>query len=520
MTVISQQSVVLDSQNKLRNADRLARDWAVAHAGIYRGQAQRSLGGSSPLREWSNDELVIRMFKLTTDPFKQVQLCSIRYEPSVGTEPYLAYILTYASPQGEQIGGYCTAVVSAPDAWRDLALPWDDTAGIVGLEKLVQALSAERSRLVKAGERSGPVTAIDGLFTVHDTAIVLTEDGQSDADLRELAEIHSDWAGLVSITTAEQLVVARELQQQQLPGWIRAKIATFSRYADSEGNRLRAMETDLERAAALLDEERDRIANETANWNCIALMRVLESVSALISAPILTDATAVAEMQSEISGGLEDGEAESSDPAPAQQRIYVLEDQLSAAQATIAELEQRLEQYESYDAYDNADASDDETPALGSALDANRHETIMNAIISPDRFPRLRFLTNSEKPLAAYGKPRPNGAEIVTALDAINKLAQAWYNTPNRNIGSWENYFLELPGWKHADDESDTTMSLYGDKRSFSDQERNRHITITRHLTYQGSSGGLQIYFDRDDVTDTFVIGYIGEHLPYATGRS
>lgn len=520
MTVISQQSVVLDSQNKLRNADRLARDWAVAHAGIYRGQAQRSLGGSAPLREWSNDELVIRMFKLTTDPFKQVQLCSIRYEPSVGTEPYLAYILTYASPQGEQIGGYCTAVVSAPDAWRDLALPWDDAAGIVGLEKLVQALSAERSRLVNAGERSGPVTAIDGLFTVHDTAIILTEDGQSDADLRELAEIHGDWAGLVNITAAEQLVIARELQQQQLPGWVTAKIATFSRYPDSQGTRLRAMETDLERVATLLDEERDRITNETANRNCVALMGVLESVSALVSAPMSKDGTAVAEMQSEPSDGHESGESGSLDSVPAQQRIFVLEDQLRAAQATILELEQRLEQYESYVTDDDAGPSDDEAPTLASALDVNRHETIMNAIMNPHQFPRLRFLTNSDKPLAAYGKPRPNGPEIVSALDAINKLAQAWYNTPNRNIGSWENYFLELPGWKHAEDESDTTMSLYGDKRSFSDQDQNRHVTITRHLTYQGSSGGLQIYFDRDDVTDTFVIGYIGEHLPYATARS
>jgi hypothetical protein len=30
----------------------------------------------------------------------------------------------------------------------------------------------------------------------------------------------------------------------------------------------------------------------------------------------------------------------------------------------------------------------------------------------------------------------------------------------------------------------------------------------------------LQIFFDRDDITDTFIVGYIGEHLPYATARS
>ena len=453
---------------------------------------------------------------MSTGSFKQVQFCSVQYAQSPGSEPYSAYVLTYASPQGEQVGGYCTAVVSAPDRLADLELPWDDAAG---LEKLVQAAGAERSRPVRVNERSGPVTTIDELFAIHDTSIVLTADGQIDEDLQELAELHSDWAGVVGITSADQIVLGRELEECLLPGWIRTKIAVFSRYPDSNGQRLRSMETGFEQAAAFLDEERDRISNEVANRNSVALMRVLESVATMLSASHTADAKDMDDAPLEDSADRASAEYEVPDPVAARQRIYVLEDQLSEAENTISELKHRLEQYENYEAEGEANGGADGPPPV-SVLDTNRHETVLNAMIAPDRFPKLRFLTNCDKPLAVYGKPRPNGAEIVGALIAINKLAQAWYNTPNGNIGPWDNYFLELPGWKHADDESSTTMSLFGDKRSFSDQEQGRHVSITRHLTYQGSSGGLQIYFDRDDVTDTFIVGYIGEHLPYATSRS
>lgn len=521
MTIISQRAVVLDSQNKLRNADRMAREWALAHSGIYRCQAQRALGGSSPIREWSNEGLSIRIFKMSTGSFKQVQFCSVQYAPSPGSEPYSAYVLTYASPQGEQVGGYCTAVVSAPDQLPDLELPWDDVAGTAGLEKLVHAAGSERSRPARVDERSGPVTTVDELFTIHDTSIVLTADGQNDDDLRELAERHNDWAAVVSITTADQLVLGRELQDHQLPSWIRAKIAVFSRFADSDGQRLRGMEIGFEPAAAFLDEERDRIANEAANRNSLALMKVLESFSKMLCTPLTTDANDTAGASLEPATDADLDEHQVPDPAIAQQRIYVLEDQLSEAEQTISALREQLAQHEPHYREKQPDEPDD-TPGnsgLGE-LDVNRALTVLNAVGDEKRFPKLRFLTNAIKLLEDYGKPRPNGAEILQALDAINQMAQVWYNTPSGNIGSWGTYFMSLPGWKYAADESDTTMGMHGEKRSFSDQEVGRLITITRHLTYTGSSGGLQIYFDVDDATDKFIIGYIGEHLPYATSRS
>lgn len=522
MASIVQQAITLNSQNQLRNADRLARDWAIAHAGVYQSQARKELGGSLPLREWKNDGLTIRIAKLTSGSFKQVQLVSVNYAPGGGAEPYAGYIMTYAYAETEQSGGHCISVASLPDALANAELPWDDKAGPVGLERAIAAINADRTRPARSGDAQ-PVTTIDNLFAVHNTAIVLTEDGEQDAELRELADAQGDWADLVSISTAEQLAISRELPDHKLPAWVRAKIAVFSRYADEDGNRLRLAEADCAQVTAFLDEERDRIAEDITAGNTIAAFKVLESVSILLTISMLTDAKDMAEALVASAEKAQPAGTDAEDSVTTQQRIYLLEDRLTEANDTIDELRERLAQYESYDA---AAANDDgqpdasETPSSETIADSNRHNTVLDAIANPERFPRLRFLTNCDKALADYGKPRPNGVEIVAAIDAINNLARAWYNTPSGAIGPWDNYFIDLPGWKHADDESDTTMAQYGDKRSFSDQDKGRHVTITRHLTYQGSSGGLQIYFDRDDATDKFIVGYIGEHLPYATARS
>ena len=519
MTNIVQNAVILNSQNQLRNADRLAREWGIAHAGAYQSQARKELGGSLPLREWKNDNLVIRIAKLTSGSFKQVQLVSVNYTPAGDAEPYAAYIMTYAYSETDQSGGHCISVASLPDGLANVEFPWDEKAGSVGLERTIATIKTDRVRSSARSSDGQRITAIDDLFGLHDTAIVLTEEGQQATEFQELADAHGDWAAVIGISDSEQLALSRALPDDQLPAWVRTKIALFSRYADSDGKRLRLAETDFERALTLVDEERDRVVKDIAGSNTITALQVLESVSDLLSISMLTEANDIVEEMIESAEKDQPVATDAEDSVTNQQRIYLLEDQIAEANDTIEELREKLAQYESYEVDEPAD-DESEEPEPESELDINRHVTVLDAITNPERFPRLRFLNNCEKSLSGYGKPRPNGVEIVAALDAINKLALAWYNTPNGNIGPWDNYFIELPGWKHADNESETTMALHGAKRSFSDQEKGRLVTITRHLTYQGSSGGLQIYFDRDDLTDSFIIGYIGEHLPYATSRS
>ena len=511
MATITQQAIVLDSQNQVRNADRLAREWAIAHAGVYQGQARRELGGSEPFREWRRDNLTIRISKPSSPMVKQGQIISVRYEPSGNSEPYVCYLMTYTSADSERPVGRFVSIAVVPDALSNGELPWDEKAGPEGLEAIIAEVNADRSRPAVSGDGRLAVSAIDDLFAHHDTAIVLTEDGQQDDELGELADIHSDWAARVGITAAEQLRIGRELPDHQLAAWLRAKIAVFSRYDDAGGSRLRMTDTDWQLATAFLDEERTRSVSDVASRNSLALLEILEATC---------DHPPAASPPADVADQPADSEPVPSDTGASQQRVYILEDQLDEANALIAELRERLAQYESYEPEDDAGADEDEDLSPESVLDGNRYDAVVRAVTEPARFPRLRFLNNWEKALADYGKPRPSGTEIVSALDAINKLAQAWHNTPGGSIGPWDNYFNGLTGWTHANGESAFTMSRYGDKRSFSDQEHGRLVTIERHLTYRGSSGGLQIYFDKDDATDTFIVGYIGEHLPYATNRS
>ena len=513
MATITQQTVILDSQNQVRNADRLAREWAIAHAGAYQGQARRELGGSESFREWQRDHLTIRISNPMSTAIKRGQLVSVRYEHAMAAEPYIAYLLTYTSATPDRTGGFLISVAAAPDGLWDAELPWDDEAGPAGLEKVVESVAANRSHVSGGADGSRPVAGIDDLLARHDTAIVLTEDGQKVDELRELADGHGDWATVVDISASELVSIGQQLTMEELYALVRAKIALFERHADGGGRRLIMAESDYEIASAFLNDARERTRSKIVNHSVFTLMEILESAANTQDAPGSNIATNSSETVV-----VEDGEQ---DLVAAQQRIYTLEDQLSEAEQTISALREQLAQYEAHYSEERADDPDDvpDNSATGE-LDVNRTLTVLNAIGDEKRLPRLRFLTNSVKPLEDYGKPRPNGVEILQALDAINLLAETWHKTPSRNIGSWVTHFINLPGWKYAADESETTMGLHGEKRSFSDQEVGRQITITRHLTYKGSNGGLQIYFDQDDATDKFIVGYIGEHLSYATSRS
>ena len=315
------------------------------------------------------------------------------------------------------------------------------TPACPGLETIVAALSADRARPVGNAADGGAVNTIDDLFSQHDTAIVLTEEGRKDEAFPELAASHDDWANVVNISAAEQLVISRELPFPQVPDWVWAKIAVFNRYPDGEGHRLRMMATERDQASDYLAGERDRIVNGLAKSQ----------------QPEPDGAAGIADLRNghpQNAGSAEgqlpkrcwsrEGKAKEDDsPSAAEnmvtrQRIYLLQDQLDEANFTIEELKERLALYESYDQGDDADeAGGNDAPETEEA----RENNVLTAIADPARFPRLRFLTNCAKPLADFGKRRPNGGEIVAALDAINTLAQTWFDTPGGSIGNWDNYF-------------------------------------------------------------------------------
>ena len=197
-----------------------------------------------------------------------------------------------------------------------------------------------------------------------------------------------------------------------------------------------------------------------------------------------------------------------------QQRIYRLEDQLQEARKQVADLHTQLAAYEQNP---TAGPEAEQTP---ERLPANRHEAVLEAATDARRLPHLRFLTNADRDLPNYGKPRPSAEEIISALTAINDLADAWIKSPDGSTGPWVNFFRDIKGWQYRPDETETTMALYGEKRSFSDQDLGRHVTVTRHLTHTGSRSGFQIFFDADPDTGKFIVAYLGAHLPYASENS
>ena len=200
MATITQHNLILDSQNQLRNADKLARDWAIAHAGAYQGQARKDLGGAALYREWSRDNLDIRIATPASAAVKQGQIVSIRYRPGADAEPYTAYLMTCGYTDPEPAVGCCIALISMPDALAGGELPWDDKAGPSGLDTLLQAINAGRAAAGSNGSGAGGgINSIADLFGQHDSSIVLTEDGQREQELRDLAAGHGDWAAVSSI---------------------------------------------------------------------------------------------------------------------------------------------------------------------------------------------------------------------------------------------------------------------------------------------------------------------------------
>ena len=73
----------------------------------------------------------------------------------------------------------------------------------------------------------------------------------------------------------------------------------------------------------------------------------------------------------------------------------------------------------------------------------------------------------------------------------------------------------------YASGESDTTMGKYGDKRVFYDNVKKRRTKMPAHVKLGGGLGEskqLRIHLTWDEDEQKWLIGYIGKHLPTASG--
>lgn len=136
---------------------------------------------------------------------------------------------------------------------------------------------------------------------------------------------------------------------------------------------------------------------------------------------------------------------------------------------------------------------------------------------SKDRFDRLRFFSRAVELAKASDFPRSD--ELYTAFQVLNECAHERISndTLAKDVKEW----LGERGLDYAAGESPTTMGKYGNKRTFFDDEKKRKIEMQAHIKLGGGPGQrntLRVHVCWDEDENKWLIGYIGRHLPTATG--
>ena len=477
MSEILQQVMVLESAAQVRNAEKLVRDWAVAHAGNYNTQARKALSGTDTHRCWQRNGVEIVVASPLVSHLKQCRLTRIRFQSPESPDSYRSIQTIYAVPDSDPPTSHFACITFIPDSFQGIEFPWDEAeAGVQSMERITRELQAAQSRNDQSTPDRPAISGLDDLLRDSSHVVVLTDEGRNNEDLRNVIQEYLTEFHQVQLTPAEQLVIARELPEEQVSVWLRAGIAFFQRNSNRVGHRMLMCETETEPARTFLKSHVQQGANDVTKVLRLNMMRILEG--AVLSQFDL--------MKSHAPDTGKNKEVSSNTNHAASQRIAIFEDQLQVANETVRELRQQVNQLRfTGDSYDQSgvDAEGDDRDILDESK-ANRNTMVLDGITQPDRFSDLRFLTNSIKKLENYGKQRPTGAEILAAREAINFLAADWHENDG-NIGLWASHFMQIPGWNYSNGDSEATMGRYGDKRSFSDQEYLRHVTITRHLTYK-----------------------------------
>ena len=128
----------------------------------------------------------------------------------------------------------------------------------------------------------------------------------------------------------------------------------------------------------------------------------------------------------------------------------------------------------------------------------------------------IRFFSNAEQMAKGSQFPRPYEVyEAFKALDAC--AAERVQDSLGKSVQEW----LSDKNIDYASRESDTTMGKYGDKRVFYDNVNKRRTKMPAHIKLGGGLGEskqLRIHLTWDEDEKKWLIGYIGKHLPTASG--
>lgn len=543
MPEITQLSRLITTPAAAHEADRALTEWITAHAGPDQPAAKKTITTQGTDSIYTREDLHMESVTISQiENLSRSAVYTVHYSPEHLIPPYTAHA-TIIFPHLELGPGALTITVHQPPHWNGHTPPWHTPTPdpVASLHKLVDQVAQKDSQQRRRDRRSSRpnpgFTSLSQARSAWGPVVLLTPKGAKDNSFTNTAQTYDDVANIIAITDSDQVSMSKEVPDEFLREWLDANailvkttleaappdhpLSTIATAPDLE-HLLHTFRVDLVQGLQDMAQRQfiQTFNNALASYNTMEqiLYESTKSDPARMNEALLT----VAINQENL---IQNRPQTSQDDTQLQQRISTLEDQLTQEKQHSASLMEQINdlntQLNAYREYMNdTSPNPDQTPSHEPSDSATaREDVVMEAVTRPGRFPNLRFFTSIAKDLADYGKTRPRGDEIIAALDTIDTLAGLYLDSPNGSVGSWKEH-LNLPGWTYANSESETTIGKFLKSRTFRDHHKGRDVTVQRHLTYRGSSSGLQIFFDSDEEGEPFLIAYIGEHLPYTTNRT
>jgi len=167
------------------------------------------------------------------------------------------------------------------------------------------------------------------------------------------------------------------------------------------------------------------------------------------------------------------------------------------------------------------DGSSESEESVEAEQDDFRPDSVLEAAVEAgERYKDTLEIWNTAYDSAAESDfVRPS--EVFDAFTALAELSREYFRSLDEEeaMGPWDNFFADR-GLRYSPSEHGTTMTMYGDQRTFTRGTETR--TMERHLTLGGGSrkNCVQIYFQKDQERRTIHVGYCGRHLDFASQQT
>lgn len=195
-----------------------------------------------------------------------------------------------------------------------------------------------------------------------------------------------------------------------------------------------------------------------------------------------------------------------------QRQISGYERQIADLRTENSELHDKVEQLNlalSYHGTGSLESEEDDEPTP-------EFDSIYEVVEHTKYFDRIRFFPRAVELAKASEFPRPN--DLYKAIEALDQCAN---ERLSGNLGKDTKEWLKERGIDYSPHESDTTMGKYGKQRNFYDQENKLRVEMQPHIKLGGGMGEhnqLRVHVLWDEDEGKWLVGYIGRHLPTATG--